>query len=389
MVAGVICEFNPFHKGHQYLLDTVRQKGADTIVCAMSGNFVQRGDVAIADKLTRAEMAVRCGADLIFELPTPWAMATAETFARGGVELLALAGCDTVACGSECGDIEALEQVVNVLTDDNIMLTTKRYLDSGLSYARARQLAVEERLGDLGQLLAQPNNTLAVEYGKAIRQLEVDIKLFTVPRIGALHDGETVGEIASASYLRELLKSGKSVDQYVPDAGMAVLRDAIRQGEQLVDIKLCERAILSRLRTMTETEFARYDRGGEGLYHRVYGAVQQATTLEEVLTLSKTKRYPMARLRRMVLSAWLGMDETPGKVPYLRVLAANEQGRKHLRVLQKQGVSVLTKAADVSKLGSEAEKLFQEECARTDQFELCKLNPQPAGADWRLTPKML
>ncbi len=389
MVAGVICEFNPFHKGHQYLLDTVRQKGADTIVCAMSGNFVQRGDVAVADKLTRAEMAIRCGADLIFELPTPWAMATAETFARGGVELLALAGCDTVACGSECGDIEALEQVVDVLTDDGIMLTTKRYLDGGLSYARARQLAVEERLGDLGQLLAQPNNTLAVEYLKAIRKLQVDIKCITVPRIGAEHDGDAVGEIASASYLRELIKTGKMVDNYIPSAVAEILRRSAVQGSYPVDITLCERAILAKLRSMSEEEFAAYDRGNEGLYHRLYDAVRQATTLDEVLTLAKTKRYPMARLRRMVLAAWLGMDSVPEKVPYLRVLAANEQGRKHLRILQDNGAPVLTKPADVGKLGEEAEKLFREECARTDLYALCQPKSMSMGADWRLTPKMI
>ena len=108
MVTGIICEFNPFHKGHQYLLRRAREHGAETVVCAMSGNFVQRGDFAVADKFARAEMAVRCGADLVLELPTPWAMAGAETFARGGVELLAKAGCDTLAFGSECGDLTAL-----------------------------------------------------------------------------------------------------------------------------------------------------------------------------------------------------------------------------------------------------------------------------------------
>ena len=388
-VAGVVCEFNPFHRGHQYLLDTLRQKGADTIVCAMSGNFVQRGDVAIADKATRAEMAVRCGADLMLELPTPWAMATAETFAKGGVELLAMAGCDTIAFGSECGDIDALQRVAEVLSDESIMSTMRSHLQSGITYAKARQLAVEERLGDLAQLLEQPNNILAVEYLKAIRRLKVDIKPITIFRIGAEHNGEAVGDIASASYLREMIKSGKTVDHYLPSAVAEALQRAKEQGNYPVDITLCERAILAKLRTMREDEFAAYDLGGEGLYHRLYSAVQQAATLDEVLTLAKTKRYPMARLRRMILSAWLGMSETPEKVPYLRVLAANEQGRMHLRILQNSGAPVLTKPADVGNLGAEAEKLFREECMRTDQYTLCKLKPSPAGTDWRLTPKMI
>lgn len=389
MTVGVICEFNPFHKGHQYLLDTVRQKGADTIVCAMSGNFVQRGDAAITDKATRAEMAVRCGADLVLELPTPWAMATAETFSRGGVEVLAAAGCDTIAFGSECGDLSALQRVAEALSDDGIMSTIKSHLQSGITYAKARQLAVEERLGDLAQLLEQPNNTLAVEYLKAIRQLQVDIKCITVPRIGAGHDGAAVGDIASASYLREQIKCGKQIDNYVPSAAKEMLKKAAGQGSYPVDITLCERAILAKLRTMPEEEFAAYDPGGEGLYHRLYDAVRQATTLDEVLTFAKTKRYPMARLRRMILSAWLGMRETPETVPYLRVLSANEQGRKHLRTLQDSGAPVLTKAADVGQLGAEAEQLFREECLRTDLYTLCQPNPLPPGSDWRLTPKMM
>ncbi len=389
MATGVICEFNPFHKGHQYLLDTVRQQGAGTIVCAMSGNFVQRGDVAIADKLTRAEMAVRCGADLVFELPTPWAMSTAETFARGGVELLAAALCDTIAFGSECGDIDALQAVADVLCGDNIMSTTKRHLESGVTYARARQMAVAEELGDTAQILASPNNTLGVEYLKAIRKLQVDIKCITVPRIGGAHDGEAMGDIASASYLRELVKQGKTVDNYLPSAAAEVLRKAAEQGSYPVDITLCERAVLAKLRSMREDDFAAYDPGGEGLYHRLYDAVRRATTPDELMRLAKTKRYPMARLRRMVLAAWLGMDETPEKVPYLRVLAANEQGRRHLRVLQDSGAPVLTKPADVGKLGIEAEKLFRAEAARTDLFTLCQLKSLPAGSDWRLTPKMI
>lgn len=388
-VVGIVCEFNPFHKGHQYLLDTVRQMGADTIVCAMSGNFVQRGDVAIADKAIRAEMAVRYGADLVLELPTTWAMSTAETFARGGVELLAMAGCDTIAFGSECGDLDALQDVADVLHNDNIMLTIKRHLQSGITYAKARQLAVAERLGEKAQLLENPNNILAVEYLKAIWWLKVDIKPITISRIGAGHDGAAVGDIASASYLREMIKSGKTVDHYLPPAAAEALQRAKEQGNYPVDIKLCERAILAKLRSMPEEEFAAYDPGGEGLYHRLYDAVRQATTWDEVLNLAKTKRYPMARLRRMILSAWLGMRETPEKVPYLRVLAANEQGRMHLRILQNSGAPVLTKPADVGKLGADAERLFREECARTDLYTLCQPKPMSAGTDWRLTPKMV
>ena len=389
MATGVICEWNPFHLGHQYLLDTLRRHSGDIVVCAMSGNFVQRGDAAIADKAVRAEMAVYCGADLVLELPTPWAMSTAETFAKGGVELLHLAGCDTLAFGSECGDLPSLQAAADMLLSDNIMSTIKHHLERGITYARARQLAVEEGLGESAKLLEQPNNTLAVEYLKAIRKLDVNITPITISRIGGAHDGEPADGIASASYLRELLKSGKNVDAYLPTAAAGLLQKAIGQEKAPVDIKFCERAILARLRSMTEDEFAAYDQGGEGLYHRLYSAVQRSATLDEVLTTAKTKRYPMARLRRMVLAAWLGMSEIPEEVPYLRVLAANEQGRKHLRILQDAGAPVLTKPADVGKLGASAEKLFREESIRTDLYTLCQPKPQSPGTDWRMTPKMI
>ena len=269
-VTGIVCEFNPFHLGHAYLLSRLRQRGADAIVCAMSGNFVQRGEPALVNKLSRGEMAVSCGADLVLELPTAWAMATAETFARGGVQLLKMAGCTHIGFGSECGDTETLKAVAAALA----------FLPPGAAEVLLRELAA-----------------------------------------GRIADGALV-----------------------------------------------ERAILARLRQMTEEKFAAYDGGGEGLYHRVYDAVRRCATVEELLAAVKTKRYTAARLRRMVLSAWLGLSKAPETVPYARVLAANETGRALLRQMRKAGAPVLTKAADVAALGSGAEALFRREAGYTDLY---------------------
>lgn len=390
MVTGIICEFNPFHNGHEYLLRQVREHGAETIVCAMSGNFVQRGDFAVVDKFARAEMAVLCGADLVLELPTPWAMAGAETFAKGGVELLAKAGCDTLAFGSECGDLTALQIVAEGASAPGFMDAVRAELSRGVTFAAARQAALQKRIGDKAALLEHPNNTLAVEYLKAITNQKVDITPYTIPRIGAAHDGEAVGGYASATYLRELLKNGRTdaTCEFMPPATIQVLRRETENG-RLVDINNCEMAIVSYLRRLQEQDFAPYDSGGEGLYHRLYDAVRQSTAWADLLARAKTKRYPMARLRRMALAAYLDIRSTPAEIPYLRVLAANGQGRAHLRKLRDKGVPVLTKAADVAALGTAAEELFRAEARRTDLYTMAQQMPRTADTEWRTTPIML
>ena len=154
-VTGIVCEFNPFHLGHAYLLSRLRQRGADAIVCAMSGNFVQRGEPALVNKLSRGEMAVSCGADLVLELPTAWAMATAETFARGGVQLLKMAGCTHIGFGSECGDAALLQAAADTLLSPDLQADIRSELAAGITYAAARQQAVQARLGDGAAVLRQ------------------------------------------------------------------------------------------------------------------------------------------------------------------------------------------------------------------------------------------
>ena len=388
-IAGIICEFNPLHRGHAYLMAQLRQRGAEAVVCAMSGNFVQRGEPALVNKLSRAEMAVACGADLVLELPTPWAMATAETFARGGVQLLSMAGCTHIGFGSECGDTAALQSAADTLLLPALQADIRAQLAAGITYAAARQRAVEARLGAAAAVLRQPNDTLAVEYLRACRQLRAGLTPIAIRRIGAGHDGGAAAGYASASHIRQLLQQGREGEalSYMPAPAAAVLARELAAG-RTADGQNVERAILARLRQMTENEFAAYDGGGEGLYHRVYDAVRGSATVEALLAAAKTKRYTAARLRRMVLSAWLGLPGAPEAVPYARVLAANETGRAILRQMRKAGAPVLTKAADVAALGTAAETLFRREAGYTDLYTLAyaDLAQSLPNSDWRLTP---
>lgn len=389
MYIGIICEFDPLHSGHARLLSHARAMGADAVICAMSGNFTQRGSFAALDKRARAEMAVRCGADLVVELPTVWAMSPAETFARGGVQLLALTGVDTLLFGSECGELSALRRLADCL-DSPAFADRLTAADSGATFAVRRQRAAAALLGDAdAALLESPNNTLAVEYLRALRRTGASMTPATLLRTGAAHDGAPEGGTASASYLRQLLRQGQgeAACAYMPTPAADVLRRELAAG-RIADGALCERAILVHLRAMTEADWRPYDPGNEGLYHRLYQASRAACTVAEMLSAAKTKRYPLARLRRMVLSAYLQLPPAPERVPYLRVLAATAAGRAHLRCLRDAGAPVLTKPADVPALGPAAEELFTLESRCTDLYVLARpdLTQAAPGQDYRTTP---
>lgn len=382
---GVVCEFDPLHRGHERLLRRAGESGR-VLVCAMSGNFTQRGDAACVEKFARAEMAVRCGADLVVELPTPWAMATAEKFADGGVSLLAQCGVKTLYFGSECGDTDALWATAEALLRADVHRAIRLEMDGGLPYAAARQAVLERETG-LGALLAQPNNTLAVEYLKAIRRRGLAADAVTVRREDGGHHGT-----ASASHIRALLAAGQEAKAFalMPPQAADILGREMKKGLAPADPARLERAMLARLRLMNEHDFASYDSGGEGLYRRVYRAVQEGGSLGDILTRAATKRYPTARVRRMLWAVFLGLEAPGEDIPYVRILAATEAGRRLLRQMQDAGVPVLTKAADVGRLGPSAEALFTREARRTDVYALaCPGSPLPCGSDWRRTPTMI
>lgn len=382
---GVVCEFDPLHRGHERLLRRAGESGR-VLVCAMSGNFTQRGGAACVEKFARAEMAVRCGADLVVELPTPWAMATAEKFADGGVSLLSQCGVKTLYFGSECGDTDALWATAEALLRADVHRAIRLEMDGGLPYAAARQAVLERETG-LGALLAQPNNTLAVEYLKAIRRRGLAADAVTVRREDGGHHGS-----ASASHIRALLAAGQEAKAFalMPPQAADILGREMKKGLAPADPARLERAMLARLRLMNEHDFASYDSGGEGLYRRVYRAVQEGGSLGDILTRATTKRYPTARVRRMLWAVFLSLEAPGEDIPYVRILAATEAGRRLLRQMQDAGVPALTKAADVGRLGPSAEALFTREARRTDVYALaCPGSPLPCGSDWRRTPTMI
>lgn len=399
--AGIIVEYNPLHMGHVHLLrQTRRILGEDTaILCCMSGDFVQRGDFALLRRQARAKAAVQSGADLVLELPLPWAVSSAEGFARGAVETLLSTNVLThLAFGSECGDGAALQRVAAALQSEEFPALLRQELKVGDSFAAARERSVGKRLSpEDAALLQSPNNILGIEYCKALLDCKSTVEPLTIRRFGAAHDAkEAQGTIASASAIRTLLKEGekeRALSLMAPAMKEAYLEEEAA-GRAPVLWQNSERAILARLRSMRREDFAALDRGKEGLYNRLYEASRTAAGVEELLAAAKTKRYAYARLRRIVLWAYLGLKpaELPQHPVYLRPLAMNDRGRAVLAKMRKEAaLPILTKPADVRRLGPEAQRLFAMEAAAADLYSLSYPDLAAARGDtlWKEGPVLL
>ena len=378
--AGIVAEYNPFHRGHAWhIAETRRRLGGDApVVCVMSGHWVQRGECALADKWLRAALALDRGADLVVELPTPWAMASAEPFARGAVSLLAATGVvDVLSFGSETGELAPLEEAAAALDAPDYPERLRAALGRGLSFPAARQEAAG------AACLSAPNNNLGVEYLRSIRALGSTIRPLTVPRQGVGHDGPAAGGYASASELRRLLRAGRGEEA-------APYLTAPWSGE-LADMQHIERAVLSRLRTMGEGDWAALPDGGgaEGLPSRLAKAAREAVSLEDFYTRAKTRRYPHARLRRLALAAFLDLRaaERPAAPPYVRVLGLGGRGRALLRRMKDTcPLPVIVKPAQARELDGPARTLFESEARYTDLYGLCFPAPRPCGAEWIHSP---
>lgn len=394
MVIGIVCEYNPFHNGHLHQLRRSREAAGEdtTVVCVLSGDFVQRGEASPWTKFARAEAACRCGADLVAELPLPWCLSSAEGFARGAVGLLAALGARRLSFGSESGDAEGVKTLAALLREPAFTESVKRRLreNPALSFAAARQLEAEARLGAAGALLGQPNDILAVEYAKAVQSLEPNMELFAVKRLGSGHDRPGTGEgYPSASALRGLFAAGERLAGRIPPEAAGVLGAQPR-----IDPERLETALLSRLRLLDASAFDALPDAANGLGKRLCRAVREQGSLAEIHAAAATKRYPTARIRRALLCACLGITDglAAGIPPYARILAANARGREHLRRLADSAlVPVLTKPAAVKTLDARSAALFTLGAAAHDLYVLGYPDPElrRPGEDWRRSPVMV
>ena len=334
MNVGIVCEYNPFHLGHRKQIGIIREKfGAETgIICAMSGNYVQRGHPAVFDKTIRAEAAIRCGADLVVELPVTTSLSSAEGFAAGGVAVLSRL-CDGLCFGAETADLRQLLGTAEALLSEDFPKLLRRELDTGRSFPAARQAALE-KMGLPGAILESPNNILAVEYCKAILRQSSPMQPLPIFREGSYHAKEADFENPSATSLRIRLQNGLEISEYLPEPAGRVFA-----GAPIHTLEAGQRAVLSRLRTLADAEFEALPFGSEGLWRKLMRESRTQATLEAIAAAVKSKRYTRSRIDRMILCAFLGItaQTLEAAIPYVRVLAFNDRGREILRGAKKDG----------------------------------------------------
>lgn len=346
-VYGVISEFNPFHNGHKYLFDSARAKGAEAIVCVMSGNAVQRGEIALIDKYKRAEMALKEGADLVLELPYPFSAASAERFAMAGVSI-ASEFVDTIYFGSECGNIDALKKAAYICISKEFINEYKNTLESGVGTAGAYFDLLEKKTGK--KYLS--NDILGIEYIKAALKLNSSVSLATTSRVGGAYASSEIadGNLQSASAIRGIISKG-DIDKargYMPTECFDILSKAISSGS-ITDISKLDTAMKLYFRMCDPDIISKCAECDIGIASRICSAARECTD-GDIMSFLKTKRYTDARLRRAMLFALTGvMSEDLAQYPqYTNLLAANARGRELLASKRKTTqIAVLAKAADI------------------------------------------
>lgn len=345
MNIGIVCEFNPFHSGHKYLIDSVKNEG-DKVICVMSGNYVQRGEFAVFNKFERAKTALQNGADLVIELPPEQALLSAEGFAKSAVELLESLGVtDMIAFGAECDDIKELYKAAEIIKTQEFQNAVKEEMKSGISYPAARAIVFGN------ELINSPNNILAVEY---IKSTHLPVK--AVKRIGKGHD--TDDEEYSASAIRKTLN---------PDCTASIYN--------------CEKALFYRLRSMGKGDFKKIADVNEGLENRIFEAVRKAESYDELLEMIKSKRYTLSRIRRIIMRAYLGIEGTDTEVPCVRVLGFNSNGRELLSQIKKNCKKPVVSRMNDFKNGLES--YYDKQCRYTDIYNLAYKKTLPCGAEQR------
>ena len=389
---GVVVEFNPFHNGHKYLIDSLKQTEDDTVTAVISGNFVQRGEPAILDVNKRTEMALECGVDLVLSLPLPFCTSTAEKFALAGITVLdSLNTLDFIAFGSESNSPELIKECAEKLRSAEFDKLVSKLIDSGVSYPVAREQAISQLFGaEVADVLKSSNDILGVEYVKALLELNSRLGVKTIKRIGAGHDSsDGTGNIRSASFIRSVIDNADEMKKFLPEQVFSILKTAIDE-KNVMDYEKYEFSLLYKLRTMTVEEINNLPDVSEGLEYRIYDAVRTATSYNELLEKIKTKRYTLSRIRRILNYAYLGVtkDDLLLPVPYIRVLGFNEKGARILKSVKNNSkLPVITRSADLKSLTEEGKKIFDMECKARDLYSLCLKNPDKCGKE--MTEKII
>ncbi len=410
-VLGIIAEYNPFHNGHWHLIEEAKKKQHfDAVLCIMSGNFVQRGEPAVCSKWARAEMALRCGTDLVIELPFIYAVRSAYYFARGAIQ--SLYGSRIVshlAFGSEAGNLEPLKYVARILAfePDEYKLILREKLASGLSYPAARSRALQDYLepsqSDLDQLLSGPNNILALEYLRVIEELNLPLMPLTISRKGKAYHDPDLSTLASATAIRSSLldgRHGEEIQSTMPLASWEILSKEIDSGQAPILSDSLEQAILCRLRTLSIPEIKQLYEVSEGLEYRIYEASRSCGTLAGLRQYIKSRRYSLTRINRILLYSLLEVNKSLVEdldkegPTYLHVLGFTHRGKQILQEINtRSSLQVLNRGKDVKRFYEENKgyapgSMLELDIKATDIYSLLMPDPdsRTGARDYTTSP---
>ena len=402
-VLAIIGEYNPFHNGHLYHIKESKElTNSDYTILIMSGNFVQRGAPALIDKWKRSQMAIENGIDLVVELPVLYSISSAENFANGSIQILnSLKIVNTLSFGSECGNISLLNDFTQVLTSEPPEYKTllEHELSKGLSFPKARENALMLYLGDIrkySNILNSPNNTLGIEYLKALQLSKSKIKAFTLQRQSSAHNSLKVENgFSSGTAIRNMIFENDfdSLFSVMPKSSYEILIDALRSGEYIADLSSFEKEIIFKLRNMYIDEIAELPDVSEGLENLIKESVSNCNTLDELIEKIKSKRYTRTRIQRILLYALLGYTKSDyeilkkNPVPYIRVLGFNDKGKELLSSISKNNkkLNVITSVKqfmDKNKKSKSWISLLEKDILSTDIYTLGYSNNSKAGLDY-------
>lgn len=384
-IAGIIAEYNPFHRGHAWhVAETRRITGCDFVVACMDGHFTQRGDPALFSKWNRVRMALSCGVDAVFELPTLFAVRTADAFARGGVAILGGLGVDCLSFGCEIDDIDIISTMVGLLHKEptSVALSVRDALARGESHARARGNAIADYLNLPREMVNRPNLTLALEYVKAMQDLNLKTDPVPVLRRGDYHGGD-LGEYASASAIRAAFLRGDMTE------ALACLPENAQPWGQPESLHAMDDLLMYRLRQMSSEEMANLPDVAEGLEHRLYRLCRETGTREELLDALKCKRYTRARLSRMLTHVLVGMDrafaDSHPMPTYARLLGLRRDADGLMGELKRRSTLPIAASADPLR----EDPVFQLECRATDIWSLLNDKTDRRRSGRELTEKFI
>lgn len=381
-ICAIICEYNPFHNGHKYLIEQAKIKsGCDAVLCLMSGNFVQRAEAAVIDKYVRAKLALMNGADIILQIPTIFSIACGEIFSSSSIRLLnTIPDITHLAFGCENNNIDLLQNLAYIQNNESeeFKIILQNELDKGNSYPSSYSFATvkmsnsfEKDTTMLNEVLCKPNNLLAIEYLKAINMTKSKIIPLPITRIGSEYNNQILtGKFSSASSIRNQLdKNINIVCETIPKNCFEILKNELI--EHKVNNEIFEALIINSIRAMTMTEMENLYDAKEGIENKLYKNAQKFTSISDILFHSKSKRYTMARLKRLLMQSLLKIDKDimrfSASVNFSRVLGINSSYKDVLKILPKH---ICVKNQDINSQPIDTQKIIEIEKRASNIYSL-------------------